>query len=113
MNAKLTLARPRVITTIAAAALSTVIAIGLLTAVTGLFERDGAPFEQVVIAEHAFMQNLRRGHYERGVETVGDHAGADTRGGAAMTDTTYYAQKLKDLPTVSPTGVALNLFQLC
>ena len=53
MNAKPTLARPRVVTTIAAAALSTVIAIGLLTAVTGLFRRDGAPFEQVVIAEHA------------------------------------------------------------
>ena len=52
MNAKPTLARPRVVTTIAAAALSTVIAIGLLTTVTGLFQRDGAPFEQVVIAEH-------------------------------------------------------------
>jgi hypothetical protein len=52
MNAKLTLARPRVVTT-AAAVLSTVIAIGLLTAVTGLFQRDGAPFEQIVIAEHA------------------------------------------------------------
>ncbi len=53
MNAKPTLARPRVVTTIAAAALSTVVAIGLLTTVTGLFQRDGAPFEQVVIAEHA------------------------------------------------------------
>ena len=53
MNAKPTLGRPRVVTTIAAAALSAVIAIGLLTAVTGLFQRDGAPFEQVVIAEHA------------------------------------------------------------
>src|ERR1700680_1097811 len=53
MNAKPTPGRPRVVTTIAAAALSTVIAIGLLTAVTGLFQRDGAPFEQVVIAEHA------------------------------------------------------------
>src|SRR5271166_5908505 len=53
MNAKPTLARPCVVTTVAAASLSTVIAIGLLTAVTGLFQRDGAPFEQVVIAEHA------------------------------------------------------------
>ena len=53
MNAKLTLARPRVVTTVAAAVLSTVIAIGLLTAVTGLCQRDGAPFEQVAIAEHA------------------------------------------------------------
>ena len=53
MNANPTLARPRLVTTIAAAALSAVIAIGLLAIVTGLFERDGAPFEQVVIAEHA------------------------------------------------------------
>jgi len=53
MNAKPTLARPHVVTTIVAAALSSLIAIGLLTAVTDLFQRDGAPFEQVVIAEHA------------------------------------------------------------
>ncbi len=53
MNTKPTLAHPRLATTIAAAALSAVIAIGLLTAVTGLFQRDGAPLEQVVIAEHA------------------------------------------------------------
>src|SRR5271166_1905647 len=52
MNAKPTLARPRVVTTFAAATLSTVIAPRLLTALTGLFQRDGAPFEQVVIAEH-------------------------------------------------------------
>src|ERR1700674_1022580 len=58
MNAKPTLARPRVVTTIAAAALSTVIAIGLLTAVTGLFQREGAPFEQVVIAEHACANHV-------------------------------------------------------
>lgn len=53
MNPKPTLARPRVVTTIAAAALSAVIALGLLTGVTGLFQCDGAPFAQVVIAEHA------------------------------------------------------------
>lgn len=53
MNVKSKLARPRVGTTLVALALSTLIAIGLLTAVTGLFQRDGAPFEQVVIAEHA------------------------------------------------------------
>jgi hypothetical protein len=41
-----------------AAALSILIAIGLLTAVTGLFQRDGAPFEQVVIAEHAGASNV-------------------------------------------------------
>jgi hypothetical protein len=53
MNAKPTLARPHVVTTLVAVALSTLIAIGLLTAVTGLFQRDGAPFEQLVTAEHA------------------------------------------------------------
>ncbi len=53
MNAKPVLARPHVGTTIVAAALSVLIAIGLLAAVAGLFLRDGAPFEQVVIAEHA------------------------------------------------------------
>jgi hypothetical protein len=53
MNARPTLARPHVVTTIVAAAMSSLIAIGLLTAVSGLFQRDGAPFEQVVIAEDA------------------------------------------------------------
>ena len=53
MNAKPTLTGPHVVTTIIAAALSSFIAIGLLGAVVGLFERDGTPFEQVVIAEHA------------------------------------------------------------
>ena len=53
MNAKPTLARPHVVTTIVAAALSAIITIGLLSAITGLFQRDGAPFGQVVIAEHA------------------------------------------------------------
>jgi len=53
MNAKPTLARPHVVTTLVAAALATLIAIGLLAAVTGLFQRDGAPFERLVIAEHA------------------------------------------------------------
>jgi hypothetical protein len=53
MNVKPILARPHVVTTIVAAALSAVIAIGLLNSVAGLFQRDGAPFEQVVIGEHA------------------------------------------------------------
>jgi len=50
MNAKPVLARPRVVTTIVAAALSALVAIGLLSAVVGLLQRDG---EQVVIADHA------------------------------------------------------------
>ena len=53
MNARSTLARPNVVTTIAAAALAVLIAIGLLGSVAGLFQRDGAPFEQLVIAERA------------------------------------------------------------
>ena len=57
MNAKPRLARPYVAATMGAAALSILIAIGLLTAVTGLFQRDGAPFEQVVSAEHACASN--------------------------------------------------------
>jgi hypothetical protein len=53
MNAKPVLAGPHVVTTFVAAALSALIAIGLLSAITGLFQRDGAPFEHVVIAERA------------------------------------------------------------
>jgi len=53
MNAKPVLARPHVVTTIVAGTLSALISIGLLTAVTGLFQRDGAPFEQIVTAEDA------------------------------------------------------------
>jgi hypothetical protein len=53
MNAKPVLARPHLVTTIVAVALSALIAIGLLTAITDLFQRDGAPFEQVVVAEDA------------------------------------------------------------
>jgi hypothetical protein len=52
MNAKHTPTRPHIATTLAAA-LSTLIAVGILTAVTDLFQRDGAPFKQVVIAERA------------------------------------------------------------
>jgi hypothetical protein len=53
MNAKPSLPRPHTVTTVVAATLSALIAIGLLTAVAGLFERNGAPLEQVVIAEQA------------------------------------------------------------
>ena len=43
MNAKPILTHPHVATTIVAAVLSTFIAIGLLSAVAGLFQRDGTP----------------------------------------------------------------------
>ena len=52
MNAKPVLAHPHVATTIVAAVLSAFIAIGLLSAVAGLFQRDGTPLAQIVVAEH-------------------------------------------------------------
>ena len=51
MNAKPVLARRHILTTMVAATLSILMAIALLIAVTGLFQRDGTPFEQRVIAE--------------------------------------------------------------
>jgi hypothetical protein len=53
MSGKPTLARPPVATTVVAAALAALIAIGLPSAVSGVFQRAVAPFEQVVVAEHA------------------------------------------------------------
>jgi hypothetical protein len=53
MNAKPVLARPPIGTNIVAPVLSVLIGIGLLAAVAGLFLRNGAPLEQVVVAEHA------------------------------------------------------------
>jgi hypothetical protein len=53
MNAKPVLAQSRAVPAVVAAALSAVIGLGLLSAVTGLFQRDGAPFEQLVVAERA------------------------------------------------------------
>jgi hypothetical protein len=51
MNAKTTLSRPHAATTIAAAALAVLIGAGILAAVTGLFQRAGTPFQQLVVAE--------------------------------------------------------------
>ncbi|MGE5667486.1 MAG: hypothetical protein ACM338_04760 [Betaproteobacteria bacterium] len=53
VNGGSTFARPNVGATIAAAALAVLIAIGLLGSVAGIFQRDGAPFEQLVVAERA------------------------------------------------------------
>jgi hypothetical protein len=53
MNARPTLPHLSAITTIVAAAVSAVIAIGLLAAVSGLFQHDGTPFGQWVAAERA------------------------------------------------------------
>jgi hypothetical protein len=53
MNTKPVLPRSHIGTTIVAAALSFLIAIGLLTAVAGLFLDEGTPLQNVVIAERA------------------------------------------------------------
>ena len=53
MNTKPQAPDLRAITRIVIAAVSTVIAIGLFTAVTALLQRDGVPFEQLVNAERA------------------------------------------------------------
>ena len=53
MNARPVLAHPHVGVSIVAAALSVLIALGLSSAVAGLFLRDGAPLGQIVIAERA------------------------------------------------------------
>jgi len=53
MNATHTLSRPSAAAVVIPAVLATFIAIGLLSAVTGLFQRDGAPFGQLVVAERA------------------------------------------------------------
>ena len=53
MNARPVLPRRPVSMTLAAAALSILVTLGLLNAVAGLFLRDGMPLEQLVIAEHA------------------------------------------------------------
>jgi hypothetical protein len=50
MNTKPVLASSSIATTLAAAALSVVITIGLLTAVTGLFLHEGTPLQNVVAA---------------------------------------------------------------
>jgi hypothetical protein len=58
MNAKPTLASPRAGITFAAAALAALIGLGLLSSVTVLFQRDGSPYEQVVVAERACASNV-------------------------------------------------------
>ncbi len=53
MSAGPFLPRSHVGTIILAAAVSALIATGLLGAVAGLFQRDGAPLEHIVVAERA------------------------------------------------------------
>ena len=53
MNPQFIVTRHHIVTMIVAVVLSALIATGLLSAVAGLFLRDGTPFEQVVVAERA------------------------------------------------------------
>jgi hypothetical protein len=53
MNARPVLPRRPAATTFIAAALAALVAIGLLGTVAGLFQRDGAPLEQLAVAERA------------------------------------------------------------
>ena len=53
MEAKPTLASPHIAATVVSIVLAALIGVGLLTAVTCLFQRAGAPFEHAIVAEHA------------------------------------------------------------
>lgn len=57
MHAKSTLSQPSSLTTTVVAALAAFIAVGLLSAVAFLFQREGAPMEQLAAAERACMQH--------------------------------------------------------
>jgi len=56
MHARLNFASPSSTLTVAAAALATVIAIGILWAVTALFQSRGTPMERLVAAERGCAQ---------------------------------------------------------
>lgn len=58
MNAKPTLPRTSSISTTVVAALATLIAIGLLSAVAFLFQHDGTPLAQLAAAERACKQQV-------------------------------------------------------
>lgn len=53
MNVKPASARPHAAAFVIVAALAVPIGLGLLSPATGLFQRDGAPFEEVVVAKRA------------------------------------------------------------
>ena len=57
MDAKLTYPQSSPLSTSAVAAIAALIAIGLLTAVAFLFQRDGTPLEQLATAERACIQH--------------------------------------------------------
>jgi hypothetical protein len=58
MNTKSNFLAPSSFSAIVAAALATFVAIGLLTGVAFLFQRDGRPLEQLAAAERACVQRV-------------------------------------------------------
>jgi hypothetical protein len=57
MNAKSTFPQPSSLSTTVIAAVAAFIAVGVLISVAFLFQRDGAPMERLVTAEHACSQH--------------------------------------------------------
>ena len=64
MNAKLNLGSTRSTATVAAAALATVIAIGILSAVVSLFQSRGALVERLAAAERACVSHAYQSERE-------------------------------------------------
>ena len=58
MHAKTTFPQPSSFSTTVSAGLATLVAIGLLSAVAFLFQRDGAPMERLAAAERACTQHV-------------------------------------------------------
>ena len=57
MNVEPNFIRPHVGTKIVAAVLSVMISLGLFSTIVALFQHDGAPLEQIVIAERVCAQH--------------------------------------------------------
>jgi hypothetical protein len=58
MNANSTVPQPSSFSTTIIAAVAAFIALGVLSSVAFLFQRDGAPMERLVAAEHACSQHV-------------------------------------------------------
>ena len=99
MNAKPILARRPIGTTLVAAALSALVAIGLLSTVSSLFLRDGAPLEQAAIAgracaDYAFVS-------ERDI-CMRSFAGSRDRNVASDSSATRESSNARSLPDEHP-----------
>lgn len=58
MNVRPALVQPSLITRFAAATLASIVAIGILAAVTVLLQRNGAPMAQLAAAERACVEHI-------------------------------------------------------